>query len=173
MKTGIILRNSMIGFEQIRKERNQRIKNLQEKVTELEAQNNQMEKELLEIETKHKTVVELYTQSQTEYNEACLRIKDVNSSKTNFELLCEHRLTKIKDLEREIYLKSDKIMEFRNRFEQITQKLLQKDEIIHDLNVEKDKIESQFQKFKESILGDTSRGLNDSPKTFKEKQEGK
>lgn len=162
-----------IGFNEIKKERNERIKMLQDRVTAYELQNDHNEKKAIEFETKYITILELYESSKKEYNDACSRIEDVNQSKTNFELLCEHRLTKIKDLEREVNMKEDKILEFRNRFDLATQKLLEKDTKLREIQLERDKIESQFQKFKQSMVSDSKRSQDDSPTTSKEKQASK
>ena len=49
-------------------------------------------------------------------------------------------------------MKEDKILEFRERFDAATQKLVNKDEILQNTRLEKDKIEAQFQKIKESMI---------------------
>ena len=70
-------------------------------------------------------------------------------------------------------MRDDKILEFRNRFDLATQKLLDKDTKLREVQIERDKLESQFQKFKQSMLADSKRALEDSPKTAKEKQASK
>jgi chromosome segregation ATPase len=146
---------------------------LQDRLTVLEVQNDYNEKRAIDFETKYKTLSELYDSSKLEYEQACSRIKDVNNTKSNFEMLSEHRLIKIKDLEREIYLKEDKILEFRSRFESLTQKLIDKDETLRKLQIERDKVESQFQKFKKSMIEDGVKSPEESPDASKSKLKAK
>ena len=125
---------------------------LKERVESLETQNKYNETKFLEYESKYRIISELYENSKSEFHETYSKMQDVSKNWTNSELLSEHRLVKIKDLEREVHLKEDKILEFRTRFDMVTQKLLNKDEILQGLKVEKDKIEAQFQEFKEAMI---------------------
>ena len=113
-----------------------------------------MKNKCIEYENRLNAVEQLYESSKEEYKTAWSRISDVNNSKFNFEILWEHRLTTIKRLEREIKIKEEKSIEFRNRFDLSTQKLLEKDNLIRELTLEKDKIESQFNKFKQQFTLD-------------------
>jgi len=80
---------------------------LQDRVTALEMQNDYNEKRAIDFETKYETLSEIYENTRVEYENAWSRIKDVNNSKSNFEMLSEHRLAKIKDLEKDITLKGN------------------------------------------------------------------
>ena len=128
-----------------------------------------MKNKAIEYENKLNAIEQLYESSKEEYKNAWSRITDVNNSKFNFEILCEHRLDTIKRLEREIKIKEEKSIEFRNRFDLATQKLLEKDSIIREITLEKDKIESQFNKFKQKFVSDDDKPEDDSKETQKEK----
>lgn len=58
----------------------------------------------------------------------------------------------MKDLEREVQMKEDKILEFRERFDAVTQNLLNKEKNLHDTRVEKEKIEAEYQQFKDLMI---------------------
>jgi len=146
---------------------------LQDRLGSLEYQSTYEQKLRIEYETKLKTVQELFENLKSEYDNACSKIADVNNSKINFEILCEHRLATIRQLEREIKMKEEKSIEFRNRFDLATQKLLDKDNRIRDLLLEKDKIEAQLKNFKEKFVNNDEKPEDDPKDTEQEKQRRK
>lgn len=162
-----------IGYTQIKDSLMARLKMFQDRVEALDVQNNMNESKAMDYESKYLTMQEMYESSKAEFEDACIRIQDVNSTKTNYELLSEHRLTKIKDLEKEIRMKENKITEFRDRFDSVTLKLLNKDEVLRDTRLEKEKIEAQFQKFKETMLKEGMGTIDSSADSAREKQEAK
>jgi hypothetical protein len=142
----------------------------QDRVEALEVQNEINQNKATDCESKLKIMEDMYNCSKGEFEDACIKIQNSSNTSTNFELLCEHRLTKIKDLEREVRMKENKILEFRDRFDMATQKLLNKDEVLRDTRLEREKIDTEFQIFKQLMLNESKEEIEVSTKSARERK---
>ena len=88
-------------------------------------------------------------------------------------MLSEHRLATIEKLQEEIKIKEEKTIQFRNRFDLASEKLVEKDNIIHSLRLEAEKLHSQLHKMKENAIGETLEYKPIKHKDFKEKEQVK
>ena len=86
-------------------------------------------------------------------------------------MLSEHRLTAIEKLQEELKIKDEKTTQFRNRFDLAVEKLLEKDNIIHSLRLEAEKLHSQLHKIKENVVGEKIEYKPIKQKDFKEKDQ--
>ncbi|CAI2368650.1 unnamed protein product [Moneuplotes crassus] len=140
------------GHEEITNEMQSRLDFYKATSETLSAENKEIKDKMESLEIQFRNLSEVYTHSKVEYDNTLIQMKKASQSRGNFELLSEHRLKVIKSLEREVNMKENKILEFREHYDTATQHLVNKEKICNDLRMAKEKIEIEFQNFKELMI---------------------